>query len=57
MMVQKLEYVHANPVRRGYVDEPAHWRYSSARNYEGRHGLLDVATDWGLMGATKSRLA
>src|SRR5665213_760607 len=33
MMRQKLEYMHANPVRRGYVDDPVHWRYSSARNY------------------------
>ena len=29
MMVQKLEYVHMNPVKRGYVDDPTHWRYSS----------------------------
>jgi REP element-mobilizing transposase RayT len=47
MMLQKLEYMHNNPVRRGYVDEPVHWRYSSARNYAGRAGLLDVITDWG----------
>jgi hypothetical protein len=36
MMLQKLEYIHLNPVKRGYVDEPVHWRYSSARNYAGR---------------------
>jgi REP element-mobilizing transposase RayT len=46
MMEQKLAYIHNNPVRRGYVDEPAHWRYSSARDYEGQKGLLDVVTDW-----------
>lgn len=46
MMHQKLEYVHMNPVERGYVDEPVHWRYSSARNYAGMKGLIDVATDW-----------
>jgi putative transposase len=46
MMRQKLEYVHHNPVKRGYVDEPEHWRYSSARNYAGRDGLLDVFVDW-----------
>jgi putative transposase len=33
MFIQKLEYIHYNPVRRGYVDNPEHWRYSSARNY------------------------
>ena len=46
MMVQKLDYMHNNPVERGYVDEPAHWRYSSARNYLGLPGLIQVITDW-----------
>ena len=30
---QKIEYIHQNPVRKGYVEQPEHWRYSSARNY------------------------
>ena len=46
MMAQKLEYIHQNPVKRGYVDLPAHWRYSSARNYAGLEGLLEVNTTW-----------
>jgi REP element-mobilizing transposase RayT len=46
MMLQKLEYVHFNPVQRGYVDDPVHWRYSSARNYAGQPGLIPVITDW-----------
>jgi hypothetical protein len=46
MMVQKIEYIHANPVKRGYVDTPEHWRYSSARNYLGGIGLLDVCMEW-----------
>lgn len=46
MMVQKIEYIHNNPVKRGYVDEPCHWRYSSARNYAGQTGLIDVVTEW-----------
>ncbi len=46
MMLQKLEYTHLNPVRRGYVDAPEHWRYSSARDYAGKNGLIDVVTDW-----------
>jgi REP element-mobilizing transposase RayT len=46
MMLQKLEYMHQNPVRRGYVDDPAHWRYSTARAYAGRKGLIEVVTDW-----------
>jgi REP element-mobilizing transposase RayT len=46
MMRQKLEYMHNNPVERGYVDDPVHWKYSSARNYAGLPGLIDVVTDW-----------
>jgi putative transposase len=46
MMWQKLEYVHNNPVARGYVDDPVHWRYSSARNYAGLAGLIEVVTHW-----------
>lgn len=43
MMRQKLEYIHANPVKRGYVDAPGDWRYSSARNYAGRNdGLIEI---------------
>ena len=33
MWNQKVEYIHHNPVARGFVDVPEHWRYSSARNY------------------------
>lgn len=43
---QKLDYIHMNPVKRGYVDFPEHWRYSSARNYAGQEGLLPVYRDW-----------
>jgi REP element-mobilizing transposase RayT len=46
MMRQKIEYTHYNPVKRGFVDNPVHWRYSSARNYAGMPGLIEVATDW-----------
>ena len=30
---QKLDYMHDNPVRKGFVEKPEHWLYSSARNY------------------------
>jgi putative transposase len=46
MMWQKLEYIHNNPVVRGYVDDPLHWRHSSARNYAGQPGSIEVVTDW-----------
>jgi len=46
MMIQKIEYIHYNPVKRGYVDEPVHWRYSSARNYADLEGIIEVCKDW-----------
>ncbi|HEY4650556.1 MAG TPA: transposase [Pontibacter sp.] len=39
---QKLEYIHQNPVRAEWVDEPEHYRYSSAANYAGSKGLIAV---------------
>jgi REP element-mobilizing transposase RayT len=42
IMIQKIEYIHNNPVKRGYVDKPEDWRYSSARNYAGLPGLIPV---------------
>ena len=32
-MQQKIDYIHANPVRRGWVASPEHWRYSSAHEW------------------------
>ena len=46
MMHEKIQYMHNNPIKRGYVDEAVHWRYSSARNYEGFVGLVDVSRVW-----------
>ena len=45
-MWQKIEYTHNNPLRRGYIDDPSHWRYSSARCYAGQPGVIDVCVDW-----------
>lgn len=46
VMRQKLDYVHQNPVKRGFVDLPEHWRWSSARNYAGLDGLIEVDRRW-----------
>jgi putative transposase len=45
-MRQKLDCIHRNPIKRGCVDRPEHWRYSSARNYAGQGGLIEVARAW-----------
>jgi putative transposase len=42
MMDQKLEYIHMNPVRAGFVSDPEDYLYSSARDYVGEHGLLPI---------------
>jgi putative transposase len=39
---QKLDYLHNNPVEAGLVDMPRDWLYSSARDYTGEKGLLEV---------------
>jgi REP element-mobilizing transposase RayT len=46
MMIQKIEYIHNNPIRKGLVGESSEWLYSSVANYCGEKGLLDVTTDW-----------
>ena len=33
MMLQKMEYLHGDPVARGLVAAPEHWRYSSAHEW------------------------
>lgn len=42
LLEQKLQYVHNNPVEAGFVDVPENYLYSSARDYAGEKGLMDV---------------
>ena len=39
---QKLNYIHQNPVRAEFVKAPQDYLYSSATDYAGGKGLLDV---------------
>ena len=39
---QKVNYIHMNPVRQEIVEHPEDYLYSSARDYAGMKGLLDV---------------
>ena len=34
-LIQKMDYLHDNPVRKAYVTKAEEWTYSSARNYAG----------------------
>jgi putative transposase len=42
VMWQKIEYIHFNPVRAGYVELPESYLYSSAINYQGKKGILEI---------------
>lgn len=39
---QKLDYIHNNPVVAEIVAEPWHYTYSSALDYSGEKGLLEI---------------
>ena len=39
---EKINYIHMNPVRAGIVDEIDDYVYSSARDFAGRKGLVNI---------------
>ncbi len=43
MFDKTLEYIHQNPVAAGFVDKPQDWKYSSARDFSGKKGLVDLS--------------
>lgn len=43
---QRAEYIHQNPVRAGWVDQPRDYLYSSARDYQDEPGLLPITRLW-----------
>lgn len=42
MIDQRLEYLHMNPVKAGFVDKPEDWVYSSAKQYSGLPGKFEI---------------
>jgi REP element-mobilizing transposase RayT len=42
MIDSKINYIHQNPVRAGWVIEPEDYLYSSARNYANLESLLQI---------------
>jgi putative transposase len=43
----KLRYLHRNPVKRGLVNEPAAWKWSSFRHYALREvGVVEIESEW-----------
>jgi putative transposase len=44
-LIQKLEYMHLNPVRAGLVEKAEDWRWSSAR-WHLQHRSVGVPLSW-----------
>jgi len=45
--VEKLRYMHRNPVKRGLVEKPEDWRWSSFRQYAtGERGTVEIESFW-----------
>jgi len=45
--VEKLRYIHRNPVKRGLVARPEEWRWSSFRHYAvGEAGVVEIESQW-----------
>ena len=46
--IEKLRYMHRNPVKRGLVEAPEQWRWSSYRFYLlGESGIVKINEGWG----------
>jgi putative transposase len=47
--VEKLRYMHRNPVTRGLVSCPEEWKWSSFRHYRmGEQGVVEIESHWTL---------
>jgi putative transposase len=45
--VEKLRYMHRNPVKRGLVERPEQWPWSSFRHYAtGIEGAVEIESEW-----------
>ena len=54
---QKIDYIHNNPVESGFVRDPVDWKYSSAKNYQDDHTILEIDNDGFLYGLVDSARA
>lgn len=44
---EKLRYIHRNPVKRGLVERPEGWAWSSFRHYAtGFEGTVEIESEW-----------
>ena len=46
-LVEKLKYIHRNPVKRGLCAAPEDWEWSSFRHYAtGMEGRMEIESEW-----------
>ena len=44
---EMIRYIHRNPVKRGLVDKPEDWTWSSFRHYaNGLQGTVEIESQW-----------
>lgn len=42
-----IRYIHRNPVKRGLVEKPEDWQWSSFRHYAtGKKGTVEIESQW-----------
>ncbi|HKS76235.1 MAG TPA: transposase [Terriglobales bacterium] len=45
--IEKLRYIHRNPVKRGLVERPEDWKWSSFVHYAtGIEGIVEIESQW-----------
>jgi putative transposase len=45
--MEKLRYIHRNPVMRGLCEQPQDWEWSSCRHYTtGMEGRVEIESEW-----------
>jgi putative transposase len=45
--IEKLRYIHRNPVKAGLCQEPVDWKWSSFRHYaSGLEGMIEIESEW-----------
>ena len=45
--IEKLRYIHRNPVKRGLVEKPEDWEWSSFRHHvSGVDGIVEIESQW-----------
>ena len=46
-LVEKLRYIHRNPLRRGLAAKPEDWKWSSfGRDHTGIPGTVEIESEW-----------